>query len=234
MDRMLVVVFDDETRAYEGKVALHALADEGSVGIYAEAIVTKNADGTAALNQVGDATCFETLTGTVVGSLIGLLAGPGGMVLGAAAGMGLGACSDLSDLSLGSDFISDVTNAMTPGKVALVAEIEEEWTTPVDLRMEALGGTVLRRSVADVRDKIHDEHVAAMKADLAQMKAEHACAKADRKAKLQAKVEGLEAKVQTQMQNARLRRDAAAVKAQVKADVMAVQAERARDQVVEA
>ena len=60
------------------------------------------------------------------------------------------------------------------------------WTTPVDTRMEAIGGTVFRRVLSDVKHTIHDENGAAMKADMAQMKAEQAKAHADRKAKLQA------------------------------------------------
>jgi predicted component of type VI protein secretion system len=65
--------------------------------------------------------------------------------------------------------------------------------------MEAIGGTVFRRSLAEVTNKIHEENVAAMKADLAQMKAEHAEAKADQKAKLQEKINQLDSKIQTQM-----------------------------------
>ena len=46
MDRMLVVVFDTESKAYEGKRALLDLDSDGSIVIYASAVVAKNADGT--------------------------------------------------------------------------------------------------------------------------------------------------------------------------------------------
>ncbi len=39
------------------------------------------------------------------------------------------------------------------------------WSTPVDTRMEAIGGTVFRRALSDVQHTIHDENVAAMKSD---------------------------------------------------------------------
>jgi hypothetical protein len=35
MDRMLVVVFDNESKAYEGKQALLQLDNEGSISVYA-------------------------------------------------------------------------------------------------------------------------------------------------------------------------------------------------------
>ena len=72
MERMLVVVFDSETQAYEGSAALHQLEQEGNLSIYAGAVVAKNADGTAAIRQAEDFGPFGTLLGTSVGSLIGL------------------------------------------------------------------------------------------------------------------------------------------------------------------
>jgi hypothetical protein len=41
-----------------------------------------------------------------------------------------------------------------------VAEIDEDWTTPVDTRMEAIGGSVFRRTLSDVKQTIHEENVA--------------------------------------------------------------------------
>jgi len=228
MDRMLVVVFDNETNAYQGKKALQELANEGSIGVYAYAVLVKKADGTATIKQGDDSGPIGTLVGTAFGSLIGILGGPVGVLAGATAGMSVGAGADLSDASLSSDFLDDVTKALKPNKVALVAEIDEEWVTPVDTRMEAIGGSVFRRSVTDVADKIHDEHISAMKADLAQMKAEHAQGRADQKAKLQEKINALDSRIQAQLEKAKLRRDAAATKAKVKAEVQSVKAAAAR------
>ena len=228
MDRMLVVVFDNETNAYQGKEALQELANEGSIGVYAYAVLAKKADGTATIKQGDDSGPIGTLVGTAFGSLIGILGGPVGMVAGATAGMSAGAATDLSNASLGADFLDDVTKVLKPNKVALVAEIDEEWVTPVDTRMEAIGGTVFRRSVADVADKIHDEHIAAMKADLAQMRAENAQASADLKTKLQEKINALDSRIQVQLEKAKLRREAATVQAKAKADVQSVKAAAAR------
>jgi uncharacterized membrane protein len=228
MDRMLVVVFDNESSAYEGKKALQELKNEGSIGVYAYAVLSKKADGTATIKQGDDLGPIGTLVGTAFGSLIGILGGPLGLVAGATAGMSAGAAADLSNASLGEDFLDDVTKELKPNKVALVAEIDEEWVTPVDTRMEALGGTVFRRSVADVQGKIDDEQVAAMKADLAQMKAEHAQGRADQKAKLEEKINTLDSKIQALLEKAKLRREAATAQSRVKAEVQSVKAAAAR------
>jgi len=228
MDRMLVVVFPTESKAYEGKRALQQLDSEGSISIYAYAVLTKNADGTASVKQGDDVGPIGTLIGTSLGSLIGILGGPVGAAMGAAAGMAAGSALDINNIRLGADFIDDVQKAVVPPNVAVVAEVDEEWTTPVDTHMEAIGGNVFRRSLSEVRDKVDDEDIAAMKADLAQFKAEVAKAHADRKAKLQEKVNQLDTKIQAQLQRAKEKRDAAQRKAQAKVQALKTKADAAK------
>jgi|SRR5580692_2327911 uncharacterized membrane protein len=228
MDRMLVVVFDNEVKAYEGKKALLQLDGEGSISVYAYAVLAKHADGTASVKQGDDSGPIGTLLGTSFGSLVGLLGGPVGLAIGASVGVLAGSAVDLHDVGIGEDFIDDVTKVLTPNKVAVVAEIEEDWTTPLDTRMEAIGGTVFRRALSDVKHTLHDENVAAMKADLAQMKAEHAKAHADRKAKLQEKINQLDSKIQTQLQKAKERRETAERQAQAKVQVLKAKAAAAK------
>lgn len=228
MDRMLVVVFDNEAKAYEGKKALLQLDGEGSISVYAYAVLVKHADGTTAVKQGDDSGPIGTLLGTSFGSLIGLLGGPVGVAIGAATGLAAGGTVDLNNVRIGEDFIDDVSKQLVPNKVALVAEIEEEWTTPVDTRMEAIGGSVFRRALSGVKDTVNNEDVAAMKADFAQMKAEHAKAHADQKAKLQEKINQLDSKIQGQLQKAKDRREAAERQAQAKVQVLKAKAAAAK------
>lgn len=220
MERMLVVVFDGETQAYEGSAALHQLEQQGSLSIYAGAVVVKNADGTTAIRQAEDFGPFGTLLGTSVGSLIGLLGGPVGVAVGAASGLALGSFFDIDNVRVGEDFIYEVAASLTPTKVAVIAEVDEEWTAPVDTRMEALGGKVFRRALWEVQDAIRDEDIAAMEADLAQIKAEMAQARADRRAKLQAKADQLQAKLHAKQQEAKERREAFAQRQSSKREVL--------------
>ena len=225
MDRMLVVVFDNESKAYEGREALLQLDGEGSISVYAYAVIAKHADGTATVKQGDDPGPLGTLVGTALGSLIGLLGGPTGLAIGAAAGLITGTTADLDNARVGEDFIDDVFKVLLPNRVAVVAEIEEGWTTPVDTRMEAIGGTVFRRALSDVRRTANDEEIAAMKVEIAQIKAEHAKAHADRKAKLLEKINQLDSKIQARLEKAKERRQAAAREAQAKAAVLKTRAE---------
>jgi uncharacterized membrane protein len=217
MDRMLVVVFDNESKAYEGKKALLQLDGEGSIGVYAYAVIAKQADGTTKIKQGDDDGPIGTLVGTSLGSLIGLIGGPAGLAVGATVGAASGSIFDLHNVRIGEDFIDDVTKALSTNKVAVVAQVDEEWTTPVDTRMEALGGQVYRRALSAVTDTANQEELTAMKADLAQYKAELAQSKADRHAKLQDKINQLDNKIAAHLQKVQDRRRAAERQAQTKA-----------------
>ena len=233
MDRMLVVVFDTEPKAYEGKKALNQLDAEGSIVVYACAVVGKNADGTTTVKQSDDPGPLGTLIGTAVGSLIGLLGGPVGLAVGAAAGLVSGGTVDLHNAGIGEDFVDDVKQQLQPGKFAVVAEIQEDWTTPVDTRMEAIGGKVFRRALSEVKHAVNEEDVTAMKADLAEMKAEHAKAQADRKAKLLEKINQLDSKIQAHLEKSKQRRKASEAQEKAKVEVLKAKAAALKAKVAE-
>jgi uncharacterized membrane protein len=225
MERLLVVVFDAESKAYEAKKALHELDKEDVITVFDEAIVARNADGSASVRPGDDLAPVRTLAGTVLGALVGLLGGPVGAGVGAAAGLAAGAAMDVSNAQICEDFVEDVTEKLAPEEFALVAEISEDSTTPVDDRMEAMGGAVYRRALKEVKRTFRDDNVAAMKADRAQLIAERAKVHADRKAKLQEKINELDSKIEAQLERARERRQAA--EAQEKAKVAFLQARAA-------
>ena len=76
MERMLAVVFDDEIKTREGVKALGKLDSDGDISIYAEAVISKNKDGTVTMSQAADAFPVDAVSGSAVGALVGLLGGP--------------------------------------------------------------------------------------------------------------------------------------------------------------
>lgn len=221
MEKMLVVVFDNESKAYEGSHALKQLDAEGSIAIHAESVIKKNTDGTVTVKQMDNGFPIRTVGGTAIGSLLGLLEGPVGLGLGAAAGALAGSIGDLNVAGVDAEFLDDTAAALTPGKCAVIADVSEEWVTPVDTRMEQLGGAVLRSARKSVEDEQRAHDVAALRAEIAQLKAEQAHARADRKAKLQAKIDQLNAKLQAKLDQAKQRSEQ--IKSETEAKVQALQ-----------
>jgi uncharacterized membrane protein len=231
MEKMLVVVFDSESKAYEGSHALKQLDADGSISIHAEAVITKNADGTVTVKQSEDEFPIRIVGGTAIGSLIGLLEGPIGFGIGALAGALAGTIGDLNVAGVDAEFVDDAAAALTLGKCEVIADISEEWVTPVDTRMEALGGTVFRTGKKSFEDEQRARDIAALRAEIEQLEAEQSKARADRKAKLQARIDKLNAKLQAGLDEAKRRSEQ--IKSENEAKVQALQkkAEKAQGDV---
>ena len=224
----MVVVFDNELKAYDGYRALKALDSEGSISVHAGAVIKKNDDGTVTTKQAGDDFPIRTIGGTAVGSLIGLLGGPIGVAVGAVGGTWAGAVWDMYRAGVNADFLNEVSAKLTPGKWALVTDISEEWVTPVDTRMEALGGIVFRFTRENVEDDQYHRDVATIKADIANLKAEQAKSRADQKAKLQTKIDKLHKKAQDKLDQAKQRSEQRQKEAKAKVEALEKKAAKAK------
>jgi len=207
MEKMLVVVFDNESKAYEGSRMLNQLDSEGSISIHAESVVEKNADGSLAIKKTNGDFPVRTIGGTAIGSLIGLLGGVVGFGIGAAAGALIGGVSDIHAAGVDEDFLSDVSVKLTTGKYAVVADISEEWVYPLDTRMEGLGGIVFRTAKKNFEADQRIKEIGALKAEISELKVEQAKAQADRKNKLQAKIDILSARLKNKQEKAKQRLD---------------------------
>jgi uncharacterized membrane protein len=189
MSKFVVITFANEASAYQGTRALKALHDEGSLTLYGLGVIAKDAGGKLSIKDSDDGGPVATALGALLGGLVGVIGGPAGVAAGAVGGSYIGCLIDLVNLGVSEDFATKVGSELAPGKTAVVAEIGEDWTTPLDTRMEALGGKVLRTWRADFEDDQIAKDVAARNADLAQLRAEFAQASAENKAKLKAKVD---------------------------------------------
>lgn len=196
MDKILVVVFDSENKAYEGSKVLQELQNEGNINLYAKAVIARDTNGKVEVKQEGNMGPIGTAVGLLTGSLIGLIGGPVGLAIGAYTGTVGGMVYDLANAGISQDFLFEVEKSLLPGKAAVVAEVWEEWTIPVDTRMEALGGVVFRRTRGDVIDTHFERDAVALEADLAELKAERDQAIGEDRAKLQAKVDKAKARLQ--------------------------------------
>lgn len=226
MERMLVVVFENEAKAYEALRAFAELDREGSISIHAASVIQKNADGTVSIKRTEGDFPIRTLEGTAIGSLVGLLGGPVGLAVGAAAGASAGVFGDLYTAGVNQDFLYTVAGELPPGKFAVLADVSEEWITPVDTRMEALDGTVFRTATENFEQEQAARDAAAITAEIDQLKAELAQAKTDRKAKLQAKIDGLNTKLQEKL--ARVEKRSEQIKSETDLKVRTLQEKAAK------
>ena len=176
-ENVVVVSFEEDGNAYEALTRLKELDSQEQVGLKAAAVVVRDQDGMVETkDQVADEEWSGTAGGGLIGLLIGIIGGPLGVLIGGATGLLVGSLFDLDDADETDSVLSEISRSVRVGHTSLLAELAEQSYEVVDTAMAHLGGTVLRRSVADVE------------AEMA------AAEKAQRKAKRKAREELLEAR----------------------------------------
>jgi len=230
MTKFVVAIFPDETKAYQGVRAFRELDTEGDLSLYGIAVVAKDQEGKLAVKQATNEGPLGMAVGAVVGGLIGLLGGPIGVVIGLGGGALLGSLRDLSNLGISGEFLDSVSLQLTPGRVAIVAEVSEDWVTPLDSRMAALDGTIIRRWRSSVEDEEVREDVAALKVELAELKAEYEHAKTEDKAKLKGRIAEVQAKAKAASGHLQARMHQVEQEAEEKLKVLVAQASKSKDE----
>jgi len=204
MEKMIVVVFDDELKAIEGFRILRELDSQGEIAVYEARIISKGSSGAVGVVDNADMLGWPLIGGgTVLGALMGLLGGPVGAIVGATAGGLIGSIGDAREAGFTDEFVDDIATALAPDKSAVIADISEEWVTPLDTRMEEIGGVVFRRSLNIVETTQEDRDAAAHKADMERLKLEQAEVGSDEAGKIEAKINSLRAKLENAIERKR-------------------------------
>lgn len=153
MDKLIVVVFDNEVDAFNGISALKDLHSEGTITLFSQTVIQKSMDGEISVKEEQDQGPIGTLFGMATGSLIGLLGGPIGFMIGTTSGALAGMIYDLNAAGVDADFVDDVSEALVTDTTAIIAEVDEDWTVPIDTKMFESNGIVFRRLRSEVEDE---------------------------------------------------------------------------------
>ncbi|MCK6561783.1 DUF1269 domain-containing protein [candidate division KSB1 bacterium] len=229
MNKMLVAVFDSEVVAAEGFSALKGLHNDGDITVYATAVLVKDASGKVSIKQAADQGPIGTGLGMLAGSMVGLLAGPVGLAVGASMGTLTGLIFDLNKSGIDVQFVDDVSKALSSGKAAVLADVEESWAVPVDTRVGKLGGMVFRRLRSEVVEDQLVRESAAFQAEVKQLKEEMAQARAENKAAIQAQIDEAKKKAQVMQDQAKARIDQTKREAEAKITALQGQLKHASD-----
>jgi uncharacterized membrane protein len=232
MEKLIVVVFDSEPKAFEGSQVLRELDSEGEISIYEAQIVAREPSGVIRVIDNTDMMGVPMIVGGMaVGALVGLLAGPVGMLIGGTVGALVGTIGDIDETGVTDEFVNDIKTALTPGKFALVADIAEDWVTPLDTRMEGIGGVVFRRTRTLVKTTEEDRDAAAHRAEMEQLKVERKQARSDRLEKIDAKIDHLRAKLENAIERKRVKMQLRQQQREAKIQALQAKADQAKGEV---
>ena len=162
MRNYVAVVFDDRNKAYQGLQALWQLDDEMEVTVHGAAVVHHDDLGEFQVDTKETHPALATAAGVGIGALLGALAGPAGAAIGAAKGAAIGAATG-GMVGVTADAVRAGTREQAAvetrfvlgvGQSAVIADVSEDSTEPIDTRMRKLGGTVYRRAWNALQDDI--------------------------------------------------------------------------------
>ncbi len=176
MSKVIFVGFDTEQQARTGEALLHELHTEGAITLYNAAVVVRERSGKVAVREGPKMRPVGTVRGLIAGGLLGALGGPVGTAVGLGAGALAGASIDLARADVDRDFVNEVGAHLGPGKAAVLAEIDEDSEGPLDRRMEAIGGTLLRRTRKQIDDVYFEQEIETSQEQLASLEAEQLAA----------------------------------------------------------
>jgi uncharacterized membrane protein len=195
VDNVVVVAFNDNSKAYEGFSTLKSLSDQQQLTAKSAAVVERDATGTLQVQDSFEAgTGAATVGGGLVGMLLGVIGGPVGMVLGLTGGALAGGSFELRRADDQDEVLSQLNAAINPGHTVLVAQVNEPSEQVLDKAMATLGGTVVRRSEADVLSELEATEDAAHAAQAAARKAVREKKTAEIKEKSEDRIAALKAK----------------------------------------
>jgi uncharacterized membrane protein len=118
MSKLVVIVFNDETTAFEMRTALMKMQKEYLIQMEDAVVVTKNEAGKVQLHQAVNMTAAGAVGGGFWGTLIGLVfLNP---LIGAAVGAGAGALSGmLTDIGINDKQMKSIADSFQSGNSAL-------------------------------------------------------------------------------------------------------------------
>lgn len=229
MNKMLLATFDSETAAFEGLKDLKDLHDTGDITLYSWAVIARDKTGKLELKQQADRGPVGAALGLLTGSVVGLLAGPAGALLGASLGGLSGLLFDLDNADVGVAFLGDVSKTLTPGKTAVLADVDETWTTPVDARLGEHGGIVSRRFRAEVVEDQLVRESAAFEASLKALDEELKQASAENRIAIQKEIDDTKKQLKATQDQAKARLDQAKAEMEARIKTLQAQAKGASD-----
>lgn len=167
MENVIISYFKVESEAYQ------ALSDLKKASVFREeltisqvALLKKTND--RIVNEDGFDTGVRTeddiWKGGLIGSLVGILGGPIGMLLGFGIGSLVGLAKDSEEALEESNLISGITSRMKEGDVAIVVIAQELSPKPYDLILENFDAETMRYRASSIQEEV--EHAQAVEEKL--------------------------------------------------------------------
>ncbi|MDO5625459.1 MAG: DUF1269 domain-containing protein [Pseudomonadota bacterium] len=155
-DNIILLTFDEQSKAYQAFSELKTAAADGRVKLITAAVIERDANGALDIRDACNdgAASDAPLVGTMLGALLGVLAGPLGVLALGATGAALGSLAAVDVAGTRLSLIEQFTRTLPPGTTAVVASVREAAVEVIDGIAQPLGAVVLRRPTDAVMQEV--------------------------------------------------------------------------------
>ncbi len=229
MNKIIVAVFNTDSDAYKGVDALRELHTKGDISLYNSAVLVKDITGKVEVKQSTDEGPIDSAFGLLTGSMVGLLGGPVGVAIGASIGSMTGLLFDLGRAGVSLDFINEVSEVLIPGTSAILAEVDEEWVTPINSTLSQFDALILRRPRSEVIEDQLDREAEDFSKELKALQTELKKSDDKAKASIQKTSKTIQDKLKSVSHKAKEELDRVNLNAKEKINTLTVQTKNAHD-----
>ena len=155
-ENLVLVNYTVESEAYQ---ALSELKRESNNPNYtiSQAMIVKKENGQLVVKDGfvnGMTTGDDTWTGGMIGSLVGVLGGPIGILLGGSVGMLIGGAVDAGDMADNTSLLEKAGDCIVDGETAILLLAQEEYETALTAKLNDFRVTITRLDAAEVAAEV--------------------------------------------------------------------------------
>lgn len=155
-ENLVLVNYKVESEAYQ---ALSELKRDTANANYtiSQAVIVKRENGQ--LNTMdgfinGKDANDDTVTGSLIGGLVGILGGPIGILLGGSVGMLVGGAVDASGIVKDASLLEKAGDSIAEGETAIILLAQEEYETALTAKLNDFDVTITRFDAAEVAAEV--------------------------------------------------------------------------------
>ena len=155
-NNVIVAVFNVESEGYQALSELRQAAGGESYLVSAAALVKKEKDACYYLDgfDTGTHTANDAMVGGLIGMMLGIFAGPLGVLLGGSYGALIGMTVDAGDAVFGASMLDQIADKLDDGMVAVIALVGEESNAELDAVFAPFNAVVARFDAEVVADEV--------------------------------------------------------------------------------
>lgn len=193
MEKIIQFLTGTQSDAYTVVEALKKLDEINDISLSEIFVIEKDSEGRVHMKDSEGRLADATIFGAFTGGIIGLLAGPAGMLAGSSLGLLTGSLVDLGSAMDTEDYLAEVTKKIPNGKCLVVAHVYEEWNAPIDTKLSSIA-EITRIDVDEEIDKVIQSDIDSLNKDIDEAEAEIKQSVESRKEALRKKLDELKAR----------------------------------------